>query len=294
MVILMNGHSLIRCETELDLVSKNCRHGFPVIDGSQTLKKLNEVLLANNGIENINDKNKNKLFKTLNNINKEAMIKYCAIIIEKNYKNGFDMKDINKKIKLFQKAFIEMEALFIDEPRKQENKTGFHHLLGILEEIISGPNPTIEKCTIAILHDAVENVPGYTIDHVKNTYGEDISKSLENISKKPLDYYGDTKKDKTHLKKERQEDYYGNMSERGKKELNVKFADRLDSLKTMYKKDEEKKEIMDKNYLLKKLLETKDYFLIPAIKSKVDNFHYERLEKKYLERKEKLENQNLI
>jgi len=33
------------------------------------------------------------------------------------------MKDINKKIKLFQKAFIEMEALFIDEPRKQENKT---------------------------------------------------------------------------------------------------------------------------------------------------------------------------
>jgi len=76
--------------------------------------------------------------------------------------------------------------------------------------------------------------------------------------------------------------------------LNVKFADRLDSLKTMYKKDEEKKEIMDKNYLLKKLLETKDYFLIPAIKSKVDNFHYERLEKKYLERKEKLENQNLI
>ncbi len=77
-------------------------------------------------------------------------------------------------------------------------------------------------------------------------------------------------------------------------ELDVKFADRLNSLKTMYKKDELKEEIIDKNYLLKKIKETEKYFLIPELESKVTKFHYDRLKKEYLERKEKIENQNLI
>jgi hypothetical protein len=50
------------------------------------------------------------------------MKKYCKIIIYKNYNKSDDRLTIDKNIKLFQTAFIEMEALFINEPRKQKDK----------------------------------------------------------------------------------------------------------------------------------------------------------------------------
>jgi hypothetical protein len=58
-----------------------------------------------------------------------------------------------------------------------------------------------------------------------------------------------------------------------------------------YNKETNKIEkIVDKPYLLKKMDETEKYFLIPELKSKVEEYHYNKLENKYLERKEKIKN----
>ena len=52
-------------------------------------------------------------------------------------------------------------------------------------------------------------------------------------------------------------------------ELKVKFADRLDALKTM--------KWLPKSKILKKLSETKKYFLIDEIKNKIDANQYNKL-----------------
>jgi hypothetical protein len=203
-----------------------------------------------------------------------------------------------------------MAALFMNEPRKQNGKVWFHHLLWVLENILIWPNPTVEKCIVALLHDAVEDIPWYTIQHVKNVYGEEIANSVNNITKEPLSYYINTKigeielnklegkaKDnereeliKKIIKKTRSEDYYGNMESRWDIELDVKFCDRLNSLETMYTDNWNGKNTLDMKQLLKKMWETEKYFLIPKTKEKVDIFYYKNLENKYLERKEKIEN----
>jgi hypothetical protein len=58
----------------------------------------------------------------------------------------------------------------------------------------------------------------------------------------------------------------------------------------MHIDDGNDKNTLDVSKLLKKMCETEKYFLIPEIKLKTTDFYYQNLEKKYLERKEKINN----
>lgn len=311
-VILLNGHKLIKHETDVNFDKYQSRHTFPLVDGNKIIKKLDRTLSLSNHKDNKNTKD--DLYKTLNNVNTEVMKKYCKIILEKVYNKSNNVVDINKSIKLFQTAFIEMEALLINEPRKQKDKNWFDHVLGVLENILSWPNPTIEECIVAMLHDSVEDIPGYTVQHVKEVYWETIANSINNISKQPLEYYIKNKdhnkivlnnletKDDNWDRKElisqitkntRSQDYYWDIPNWNVTEINVKFADRLNALNTMYIEDENWKTKLDKDQLIKKIKETEQYFLIPELKSKTSDFHYNKLEKKHLERKKVIKNQNI-
>lgn len=275
---------------------------------------INREKLLENLNKNLNtakqDYSKKELWKILHKNDEIKLRKYSKMIFDKVYKN----KEINnplvqKGMKLFQTAFIEMEWLFWNMPRRSGWwKTGFDHLLWVLGNILEWPNPTIEKCIIAMLHDSIEDIAWYTANHIKNVYWENIANSVNNMAKEPLDYYIKRDwfdnielnkledKNRNELtneitRKTRREHYYGNISNRWENEIEIKFADRLNSLETMYyHNDETNKQEVDKQYLIKKLWETEKYFLIPELKSKVSDFHYNKLENKYIERKNKLKN----
>mgnify|MGYP006948913208 CR=1 FL=1 len=260
------------------------------------------------------EKEKKSLYKILMTNNYEKKLKeYCKKIYFKIYgdKEWRDPK-VKEWIMLFQIAYTEMEWLFKNIYREEWNwKTWFDHLLWVLDNILAWPNPTIEECIIAMLHDSIEDIPWYTVQHVKEVYGVEIANSVNNISKQPLEYYINTKdggkiklnkleqKDDDGNRKEliseitrktRREDYYGDIENRWVHETNVKFSDRLHSLQTMHYYDKNNNKNLNKDLLIKKLGETEKYFLIPEVKDNVSTFHYNRLKEKYLERKEKLDN----
>ncbi len=265
---------------------------------------------------------KNNLNKTKQECSKEALStilhkndekelkKYSTKVFNKIYKNK-DHTDleVQKWMKLFQTAFIEMEWLFWNMPRREGGwKTWFNHLLWVLENILAGPNPTIKQCILTMLHDSAEDIPWYTVQHIKEVYGPDIANSVNNMTKEPLEYYlrikhEDNKQAHKYLedptinsitRKYRKERYYGGIPTRWSHEdfdeIIVKFADRLNSLQTMYIKQLDGTEKIDKKYLIKKLSETEKYFLIPELKEKASDFHYTALENKFTKRKKYLNN----
>ena len=256
------------------------------------------------------DKSKEELYTVITQNNKEKLENYSKKVFTKIYQN----KNINDQkaqewMKLFQTAFLEMEWILWSIPRSSWDwKTYFDHVLWVLDNILAWPNPTIDKCIIAILHDSIEDIPWYTAQHIKEVYGAKIANSVNNMSKEPLKYYINMGKyDDIELNKledahgnelineitrqTRRDYYYGNIKNWENDEIDVKFADRLNSLETMYYYDEKtRKQEVDKKYLIKKMGETEKYFLIPDLKSKVSDFHYKKLEDKYFERKEKMDN----
>ncbi len=251
---------------------------------------------------------KHQLHQILSKNDENKLRLYTKKIRYTIYKNKeLNDPEVQKWLKLFQTAFLEMEWLFGEIPRTSWWwKTWFDHVLWVLNNILAWPNPTIEECIIAILHDSIEEIKWYTAQHIKETYGEKIANSVNNLSKEPLAYYvkwkwwkniklneleDENRNELTNeiTRKTRREHYYGNISNREINEINVKFADRLDSLNTMYIKNKDGKMVVDKPYLIKKIGETEKYFLIPKLKAQVSDFHYTQLENKYTERKNKLD-----
>jgi hypothetical protein len=146
-----------------------------------------------------------------------------------------------------------------------------------------------------VLHDSVEEIDGYTLEHIEKNYWENIAKAIKNMTKKWKLFYEDTLKEKFEnyesfddnkknklLTYEEQEDYYSNMSNWWLPELKDKFADRIDSLQSM--------DWLDKDYLIKKIDETKKYFLIQELNDLVWEYRYNKLSTEYEKIIDELEN----
>ena len=132
---------------------------------------------------------KKRLKSEINNTDHNLIKTYSQKVYNKVYKNKFQKWEINKEeferwMRLFQTAFWEMEWIFKNKPRDQKFKTWFDHLLWVLDNILNSQTPTIEECILAILHDSVEEIPGYTLEHIKNVYGNKIAKWINNLTKK--------------------------------------------------------------------------------------------------------------
>ncbi len=263
----------------------------PTINKYSVVKKLNQLLSNNIPKETLN-KIKSQIKRTLDHPgfdnklrNRSKQIIWKVYWSRQSYMHDLEAR---KSIELLQTAFIEMESLFFNLERKQEWKNWSDHILWILDELLELDEVNVEQFIVAILHDSVEDIPWYTIDHVREVYGENIAKSVENISKKSWFYYQNKViNDKTkniaemssaefdlEVTRTKQKEYYGSMVNRWKNELIVKFIDRLHSLRSM--------EWTGNAFLNKKLHETKKYFLIDEIKVKVWEKIYNKLEQEYL------------
>jgi len=242
-------------------------HIFPIlIKQKEIIKKLFEQ------IESKQSDTKNHLIYVLNQTHPKELRKYSQKVFEKVYElNWMKMKDeeVQSGMKMFQTAFVEMAWLFGNINRKQKGKRWFDHLMWVLDNFLEyKENPTIEQCVVCILHDSIEEIKWYTKEHISKTYNQDISNSVNVLTKKPK-----WKKIKEIKWQNKYHKHYNWMIGWDKKDLEVKMADRLNSLQTM--------EWTDPNYIRKKIKETEKYFLIPEIEKKVWKKQYEHLKSEY-------------
>lgn len=214
---------------------------FPILVNKEALIKNLELNLLN-----INSEiTKKSLKKALNASNTENLREYSKkVFIAINNWRFINDISLQNEMRLFQTAFLEMELLFSNIDRKQEWKNWFDHILGVLNELLETPNINIKHILVALLHDWPEEFREYSFEHIKKTYWENISKSVKNMTKENPYYYLDKWLEKENYKinnldlkkimtQTKQNEYYGNIPKWWKVEIWVKYADRIDSLKTI-------------------------------------------------------------
>ncbi len=265
----------------------------PIVDKSLVSKNLINLLSQKTSKKELEDIKFNIRRNLLNKNFDKRLRNRSKNIIFKVYWSGENyIKDseAKKRISLLQTAFIEMESLFTNIDRKQESKNGFDHILGVIDELLETPNVDIKHFIIALLHDWPEEFPRYTIDHIRQNYWDDIANSIYNMTKKNEYYYMEKwlKEENKNIVdlsnlelhkliiRTKQDDYYGNMINWWEHEIWVKFADRIDSLKSI--------EWTWKEFSNKKLFETKIYFLNHEIRKKTSPYLYEKLKKIYFDK----------
>ncbi|MFA5917812.1 MAG: hypothetical protein WC850_06280 [Candidatus Gracilibacteria bacterium] len=219
--------------------------------------------------------------------------KYYDEIIEKLGLNKHDIKTRKLMLK-FNTAYNMMKQVFSGIEREGKNEYGdsersFEHLKGTMEIILRElPNPNINKIIIALLHDVVEDIPGVTYEMLKKLFSPEIADGVMELTKKDwreflsieeqkelkiieqgkneekLRIEKNTNKRYSELinlgKDRRNEIYFGNLENLEEDILYVKFADRINNLRTLKGLSAEK--------IVRKIMETKKYFLDVAINEK--------------------------
>jgi hypothetical protein len=164
--------------------------------------------------------------------------------------------EIKKDIYLFQYALIEMEWFFHNIKRLQKNKTWFDHIIWVINNMFENYEEyTVKDFIVAALHDAIENIPWYSEEHIVNIYWSQIADRVYTLSKKNHISDIDTKYANIY------EDYYNDMTKRDVQDIKIKFEDRIDWLKCMH--------WVSKNFIARKIQETELYFIKEPIKQKV-------------------------
>lgn len=252
-------------------ITKSNRQIFP----SNLVDKKDIFSLLEKTLNNVDQNHsKTELSNILRKNDNEKLRLYSKKVFDTVYKNN-EMRDpeVQKWMRLFQTAFLEMEWLFWNIKRMQAWKNWFDHLLWVLNNILLSPSPTINQCIIALLHDSVEEIDWYSLAHIKNIYWSSIANSVNHLTKESYEYSIKKTNIYSMTKKNRVSNYYDDMKNRELDEMEVKFADRLHSLQSM--------EWVDINYIKKKLKETKMFFLTKNIETKVSNYQYGQLEIEY-------------
>jgi (p)ppGpp synthase/HD superfamily hydrolase len=207
--------------------------------------------------------------------NVRSIEKYNDEIVRRiYYPHGLTKKDsiVREDMYLFEQAYSLVKLVFKDKKREDQRRY-FEHLKGTMEITLRElPNPNLNKLIIALLHDIVEDIPGYE-NVIREIYGDYIANGVEVLSKKEWESYLTTEeaeeyaitednKRKKELKEigteRRNEDYFGHLDQLNDDYLDIKIADRLHNLRDM-------KHLTIKK-IEKKLEETKKYFLHVAEK----------------------------
>jgi hypothetical protein len=219
--------------------------------------------------------------------------KYYDEIIEKLWLNKHDIKTRKLMLK-FNTAYNMMKQVFswIEREGKNEywdSERSFEHLKWTMEIILRElPNPNINKIIIALLHDVVEDIPWVTYEMLKKLFSPEIADWVMELTKKDwreflsieeqkelkiieqwkneekLRIEKNTNKRYSELinlwKDRRNEIYFWNLENLEEDILYVKFADRINNLRTLKWLSAEK--------IVRKIMETKKYFLDVAINEK--------------------------
>ncbi|MEF2175189.1 MAG: hypothetical protein V3575_01850 [Candidatus Absconditabacteria bacterium] len=202
-----------------------------------------------------------------------------------------DSKIVKKQMYNFQVAYFLVKLAFVEITRegiddKGNNLRYFEHLKSVASIVLNElPSPNLNKVVIALLHDIVEDIPGFDSKVLRLIFGDYIADGVIALTKKPLESYlkeneiqvlnqylpdGFFPEREDYLMKmyesndnvvsiissaklNRQQDYFGHMGDLPDDVLDVKFADRIHNLRTIDSCSPQKQ--------LKKVVETEKYFM---------------------------------
>ncbi|NDK08344.1 hypothetical protein EOM39_03805 [Candidatus Gracilibacteria bacterium] len=214
----------------------------------------------------------------------------------------------------FKAVYHLMKSITSGKFRKTPDEEGnpirdFEHLKGTMDIILNElPYPNRDRLKIAMIHDLLEDFPGITLYEVKFLFGDKIANGVKELTKVDRKNYlttkerfeiesfevGKTKKElKVEIintkwygdlvkrcKGERDKLYFGHLDKLDKDVLYVKFADRINNLRTLDGLQNAKKVQGYHNLKLKegqigeivrKIIQTERYFSKIAYFEKVKN-----------------------
>jgi len=214
-------------------------------------------------------------------------------IIKPIFWDSTDLNDHKNDIRKIKVAYGLAKRLFQEEERfekignTERHKWAFSHIYGVMQKVLANfennvsLDDKINRVVISLLHDMLEDVDWFTAEFISKFFWQDIADSVSSISKKDWKTYlsQDEKKDlkdpekykkmKYIWKQHRDAEYYSHIEElvtENPNDINalyVKLCDRLDNLLSM---DE-----IWVSHIIKKVTETKKYFLVNSIKEKFPN-----------------------
>jgi GTP pyrophosphokinase len=155
------------------------------------------------------------------------------------------------RFKRIEKAYHIAECEF-DGKKRDGGDRYFEHLRSVaLIVMVHLRVRDTDIIVAALLHDIVEDIPGWTYDRIRDTFGVDVAKILWYVTKPSVtEFEGD--------KRERDRRYHENFLHAPREAIMVKLADRLHNLLTLWETDHEKR--------LRKIQETQDFYLALAEK----------------------------
>ena len=163
-----------------------------------------------------------------------------------------------------------MKEMCAEKGFKRHNGTHYYyHLVDVTQKLLNFGVRNQDIITASILHDIVEDVPGYSLTMIATLFNPRVAEIVSLVTKDPsIDY----KEDKAALQQ-----YLDGISENVGAAL-IKVADRIHNLQTLREASVEKRQ--------RQAAETKTYF-IPFIK--VCRERYPRHSKFFFEAKTNLE-----
>lgn len=229
-----------------------------------------------------------------------------------NELNNENIEDFKQFVREFTSIYYLMKAKFSEKERTTWERY-FEHLREVVNNVLTLPNPNIEKVLIAIAHDSIEDT-NKTFEWLAEDYWYEVALAVEAISKKPWQYYideniVDENERKKDAKEKRNSEYFWHLIsfESMKKHINstakekwieltedelititynaldVKFADRIHNLSTQWDPN-------DLKQVRKKVDETKKYFL--WIAKETNKIAYDKLQSLILTLEIRLNNSN--
>ena len=147
---------------------------------------------------------------------------------------------------LVENAYDTAKSAFRDQMRESGERY-FEHLRAVaLILVIYLRVRDVNIIAAALLHDIIEDIEGWDEDRIALKFNHTVAELVFWVSKPNVEnYHGD--------KEERNRDYHRKLSIANRKAMQVKLADRLHNVITLWGTDEEKQR--------RKVRETQDFYL---------------------------------
>lgn len=179
-------------------------------------------------------------------------------IIQKLWDN---VNESDKKV--LDKVFDYIKDIPKNYPKLAIRKNWEHYLVHFVETtriLLDISNElTLEQITIALLHDAIEDVEEIGINELTRLFWYDIASSVERLSKKNISKEWLSEEEYEKLKAKRNIEYFESLKNLSNRELDVKFSDRIHNLRTL--------KWLKRSFIERTLDETIKYF-VPLAKER--------------------------
>jgi len=150
------------------------------------------------------------------------------------------------RLKKIEKAYHIAKEAFREEVRDNGERY-FEHLRAVALILMVYLRIRDEDVIIAaLLHDLVEDIPGWHYDKVRDIFGPKVATLVWYVTKPKIEEFGGNKQARNRR-------YHENLQHAPRDAVIIKLADRLHNLLTMWETTEEKRN--------RKIQETQDFYL---------------------------------